>query len=113
MRSSKFITLIVVIVVVVILAAWGGTGYNGMVKSDQQVQQAWAQVENQYQRRADLIPNLVSTVKGYATHESSTLESVTEARAGLSKAYDEAQAADASEAQSTQEGLEKYQQAQS
>ncbi len=56
-------------------------GYNTFVTGEENVKQAWAQVENQYQRRADLIPNLVSTVKGYAAHESSTLEGVIEARA--------------------------------
>lgn len=55
--------------------------YNSLVEKQQNVDQAWAQVENQYQRRADLIPNLVATVKGYAAHESSTFEKVTEARA--------------------------------
>ncbi|MDE6338304.1 MAG: LemA family protein, partial [Muribaculaceae bacterium] len=55
--------------------------YNSLVEKQQEVDQSWAEVENQYQRRADLIPNLVNTVKGYATHESETLEKVTEARA--------------------------------
>lgn len=55
--------------------------YNSLVEQQQAVDQSWAEVENQYQRRADLIPNLVATVKGYATHESETLEKVTEARA--------------------------------
>ncbi|MDE5687051.1 MAG: LemA family protein [Paramuribaculum sp.] len=55
--------------------------YNSLVEKQQTVDQSWAEVENQYQRRADLIPNLVNTVKGYATHESETLEKVTEARA--------------------------------
>ncbi|MDE6096970.1 MAG: LemA family protein [Muribaculaceae bacterium] len=55
--------------------------YNSLVEQQQTVDQAWAQVENQYQRRADLIPNLVNTVKGYSTHESETLTKVTEARA--------------------------------
>ncbi len=55
--------------------------YNSLVEQQQGVDQAWAQVENQYQRRADLIPNLVNTVKGYSTHESETLTKVTEARA--------------------------------
>lgn len=55
--------------------------YNSLVEKDQTVNQSWAEVENQYQRRADLIPNLVATVKGYATHEESTFEKVTEARA--------------------------------
>lgn len=55
--------------------------YNSLVEEQQNVDQAWAEVENQYQRRADLIPNLVNTVKGYAAHESSTFEKVTKARA--------------------------------
>lgn len=55
--------------------------YNSLVEKQQNVEQSWAQVENQYQRRADLIPNLVSTVKGYATHEQETLTNVIEARA--------------------------------
>ena len=55
--------------------------YNSLVEKQQKVDQSWADVENQYQRRADLVPNLVSTVKGYAAHESSTLEKVTQARA--------------------------------
>ncbi|MBD5309851.1 MAG: LemA family protein [Bacteroides sp.] len=55
--------------------------YNSLVEKQQEVDQAWAQVENQYQRRADLIPNLVNTVKGYSAHESETLIKVTEARA--------------------------------
>ena len=68
----------VAIVVVIVLCAIGG--YNGMVKMDEQVQNKWANVETQYQRRADLIPNLVSTVKGYAKHEQQTLEDVVKAR---------------------------------
>jgi len=55
-------------------------GYNKMVEMDEQVSSSWAQVENVYQRRADLIPNLVNTVKGYAEHEQETLEGVIEAR---------------------------------
>lgn len=55
--------------------------YNSLVEKQQLVEQSWAEVENQYQRRSDLIPNLVATVKGYAKHESATFEKVTEARA--------------------------------
>ncbi len=72
---------IVIIVIIALLALWGVSAYNGFVKKEEAVKQAWAQVENQYQRRADLIPNLVNTVKGYAAHESSTLEGVIAARA--------------------------------
>lgn len=59
----------------------GSCNYNSLVEKQQKVDQSWAQVENNYQRRADLIPNLVNTVKGYATHESETLEKVIAARA--------------------------------
>ncbi|NPD92148.1 LemA family protein [Xylanibacter muris] len=66
--------------IIVVLLLWGITGYNGMVSMDEGVQGKWANVETQYQRRADLIPNLVNTVKGYAKHEQSTLENVVKAR---------------------------------
>lgn len=75
--------LIAIIVIGVILLGsiiWMKNVYNRMVVSDEYVQASWAQVENVYQRRADLIPNLVETVKGYAAHESETLESVVAAR---------------------------------
>ncbi|MCK0153185.1 LemA family protein [Alcanivorax sp. S6407] len=68
--------------VLVMLAGWlSGCGINNIPTYDEQVKAAWSQVENQYQRRADLIPNLVSTVKGYAAHEQEVLVDVTEARA--------------------------------
>lgn len=67
------------------LFLWGISSYNGMVALDQNVTQQWAQVENQYQRRADLIPNLVNTVKGYADFEKDVLTKVTEARAKVSQ----------------------------
>lgn len=75
------ITLIIAAVVLLGGFIWIKNSYNGMVTADENVQSAWAQVENVYQRRADLIPNLVATVKGYAEHESSTLEAVVAARA--------------------------------
>jgi LemA protein len=65
----------------VLLPLFSGCGVNNIPTYDEQVKAAWGQVENQYQRRADLVPNLVATVKGYAAHESETLEAVTEARA--------------------------------
>lgn len=79
--------------------------YNSLVEQQQAVDQAWAEVETQYQRRADLIPNLVNTVKGYAEHEAKTLESVVEAR---SKATSITLSAE----NLTEENLAKYQQAQ-
>lgn len=63
------------------LTGLSSCNYNSLVEDQQGVDQAWAEVENQYQRRADLIPNLVNTVKGYSTHEEETLVKVTEARA--------------------------------
>ncbi|MEN9521658.1 MAG: hypothetical protein RL065_35 [Bacteroidota bacterium] len=83
--SKSTITLIVIGAVVLILGFMGCGGYNGMVKNDQEVKSAWAKVQSQYQRRLDLIPNLVSTVKGYAEFEKSTLTAVIEARASASK----------------------------
>ena len=73
--------LIFTVVALVATTSLSSCNYNSLVEKQQDVDQAWAQVENQYQRRADLIPNLVNTVKGYSTHESETLEKVTEARA--------------------------------
>lgn len=77
MKKSTIITL----VVIGLVAIWSISGYNSLVSSDEEAQTKWADVETQYQRRADLIPNLVNTVKGYAAHESETLQAVVEARA--------------------------------
>lgn len=79
--NTKTITIGAILLIVILLFAGGCSSYNGMVDADQAVSKQWGQVESQYQRRSDLIPNLVSTVKGYAAHESGTLEKVTEARA--------------------------------
>ena len=80
MKKGKLLW-IVAIVVALGLFGWCKNTYTGMVSADEGVQSAWSQVENVYQRRADLIPNLVATVKGYAEHESGTLEAVVAARA--------------------------------
>jgi LemA protein len=87
MGRAALIALVVLAVIVIgggILIAWGVGVYNQLVAADQQVNAAWAQVQNQYQRRADLIPNLVETVKGFAAQERTVLEEVTRARASAS-----------------------------
>jgi len=78
MKINK--TLIAIIAVVVIVAIWATSAYNGMVGVQEEATTALANVQSAYQRRADLIPNLVETVKGYASHEKETLEGVVEAR---------------------------------
>jgi LemA protein len=78
--------ILAVVGVVVLLLAWKGcSSYNGLVGLDEGVNSAWAQVQNQYQRRADLIPNLVETVKGAANFERETLEAVIQARANATR----------------------------
>ena len=74
-------TWIIILAAVALIAIFCATSYNSMVSQDEAVGTAWSNVENQYQRRADLIPNLVNTVKGYANHEKETLEAVISARA--------------------------------
>lgn len=78
MKKNK--GLIITVVVIALVAIWGISSYNGLVSMDEKVSNQWANVETQYQRRSDLIPNLVNTVKGYAKHESQTLEAVMAAR---------------------------------
>ena len=68
------------ILATIIAALLSSCSYNSMVEADENINAQWAKVENQYQRRADLVPNLVNTVKGYAAHESETLEAVIAAR---------------------------------
>jgi LemA protein len=82
MKISKgWIALIVIVIVIIILISWGTRIYNNLVVQEENVGKAWANVENVYQRRADLIPNLVATVKGVAEYEQKTLTDVIEARA--------------------------------
>lgn len=96
---------IILIAVVAILAVFGISKYNGLVEGDETVTKAWANVETQYQRRADLIPNLVATVKGYAEHEKSTLEAVVAARANATSVNLKVE-------DLTEENMKKFQQAQ-
>ena len=76
----KKVTVIIIVAIVAVIAVWAINGYNSLVGMDEGVSNQWANVETQYQRRADLIPNLVNTVKGYAAHEQETLQGVIEAR---------------------------------
>jgi LemA protein len=76
---------IIVVVAILFVVVLGVSGYNGLVKKNETVNQAWSQVENVYQRRSDLIPNLVETVKGAAKFEQETLTKVIEARASASQ----------------------------
>jgi LemA protein len=108
MKRSSIILLIVVGVIVLSIFGvirWGIKANNRMVSMDEGVQSQWSQVENVYQRRADLIPNLVNTVKGYAAHENQTLTEVVEARAKATSVNINPQNLDAS-------SLQKFQQAQ-
>lgn len=82
---KKGASIIAILVLIAIIVMWGVGKYNALVGLDEGVQNGWAKVESAYQRRADLIPNLVSTVKGYASHERETFEAVTNARAKASQ----------------------------
>ena len=90
---------------IVIVASFSSCRYNSIVEADENINAQWAKVENQYQRRADLVPNLVNTVKGYASHESETLEAVIAARAKATQVT-------VDPANLTEENLQKYQAAQ-
>lgn len=103
--KKTYIVWAVVALVVLILIAVPWTSYNSMVTNQETVTTAWSNVESQYQRRADLIPNLVNTVKGYATHERETLEGVMNARAKATQVT-------VDPTQLTPEKLQQFQQAQ-
>ena len=103
--KKKFIPIIIVAAVVVILVAWGVSVYNGLVVKDENCSKQWSKVESQYQRRMDLIPNLVNTVKGYASHEEATLLKVIEARNQASQVKIDAE-------NMTQEQLNEFQKSQ-
>lgn len=104
--KKGMITLLVALGALVLIFLWGMGQYNGMVTAEENLSKSWANVESQYQRRADLIPNLVSTVKGYAKHEEGTLTAVVEARAKATQTVIDP-------TNMTPESMSKYQAAQS
>ena len=106
MKGSRNILWIVIAAIILIFVVMGCNGYNRLVKQDENVKNSWSNVQSSYQRRADLIPNLVNTVKGEANFEQETLTRVIEARA---KATSTTLTAD----QLTPENIERFQQAQS
>lgn len=103
--KKGIIAIIVIVVIGLVGYLWAKSSYNGMVEKQIAVDKQWAEVQNAYQRRAALIPNLVATVKGYAQHEQETLTNVIEARAKATQIQ-------LSPDQLTEENLRKYQQAQ-
>src|SRR5262245_46521118 len=105
---SKFAGVgLVIVALIVVLIIWGIASYNKLVRLSQATDASWAQVQNVYQRRADLIPNLVSTVEGAANFEKSTLEEITKARASVGQVQ-----VDPNKAPTDPNQLERYQQAQ-
>jgi LemA protein len=104
MKKGLIIIAVLVVLALIVYSSVKGT-YNTIVSKDEQVTGAWSQVQNVYQRRADLIPNLVATVKGYAEHERATLEGVVEARSKATSINIDASNLDA-------EALKKFQAAQ-
>lgn len=95
--------IVIILCLIGLFVIWGVAVYNSLVSLQEDVSSAWGQVENVYQRRADLIPNLVSTVKGYAAHERSTFEAVTQARTNALSIHG---------GNLTEEEIKEYQQAQ-
>lgn len=84
--KKGYLVLLVIVGMLVLLAGWVGSTYNSLVRDNESVDGQWAQVENQLQRRNDLIPNLVATVKGYAQHEEDVFRAIADARAKLGQA---------------------------
>ena len=99
------ISIVAILGVVLIIIIWLVSAYNGLVQKDEACSQQWSKVESQYQRRLDLIPNLVNTVKGYASHEKETLTEVVQARNQASNAKIDPN-------NLSQESLDKFQQSQ-
>jgi len=105
MKGTRNLTLLIIGAIVLILFVWGCNGYNGLVKNDENVKNAWNNVNAEYQKRGDLVDNLVNTVKGAANFEKTTLTDVVNARANATKINLTAD-------QLTPENIAKFQQAQ-
>ncbi|HLF47344.1 MAG TPA: LemA family protein [Chitinophagaceae bacterium] len=106
MKGTRNLSLLIILGLVLILGVWGCSGYNGLVKQDENVKKTWNNVQAEYQKRYDLVDNLVNTVKGAANFEQETLTKVIEARAKASSINLNAD-------QLTPENLSKFQEAQS
>lgn len=115
-KTTKMIIWAIVGTFLTIILLGGGctacSTYNSLVGQQEDVDKAWGNVENQYQRRADLIPNLVASVKGYASHEATTFEAVTDARAGLGSALEAVNKLNADSASYSPQAMTQYSQAQ-
>lgn len=98
------VILIVFLAIIAVIAIWGVSIYNGLVKLKNRVDEAWSDIDVQLKRRYDLIPNLISTVKGYASHESQTFEKVTEARNKAMQAQESGDAKTQAEAENMLSG---------
>lgn len=105
MKGTRNLTLLIVLGLVLILGVWGCSGYNSLVKEDENVKRAWNNVQSEYQKRYDLVDNLVNTVKGAADFEQSTLTAVVQARANASSIQ-------LNSDQLTPENMQKFEQAQ-
>lgn len=106
--KKSLVSILIVVGIIIILVMWGSSRYNRLVTMEEGVSGAWSQVENVYQRRADLIPNLVNTVKGYAEFEQETLTQVIEARSkatGINVNAENLDQASIQQFQQAQEGL--------
>ena len=106
MKGTRNLGILIILGLILILGVWGCGGYNGLVKQDETVKNTWNNVQSQYQRRADLIPNLVNTVKGEANFEQQTLIQTIEAR------YKNLNSVKIDPSNLTPENIAKFQQAQ-
>src|SRR5215510_6147640 len=106
MKGTRNLTILIILGLVLILGVWGCSGYNGLVKQDENVKKTWNNVNTEYQKRYDLVDNLVNTVKGAANFEQTTLTQVVQARAKASSIQLNAD-------QLTPENMQKFEQAQS